>query len=208
MWHKVSWLVFWVSMVLWFGNMWGCAAPGMEQNYKVGEPERRSPSREDYGRSVLAREDADETLEVAFVQEQPAPAAPAAAAAPAATSDAPKADAPKPADAPAPAADAPSLNGLDRSHWAKIKVKPDVGVTRHYPLYYKDCPFDRPEPAINESDSLDKQLEASLAGAENHSWDWFHGQQRLAQPVKFSYDTVLLLPRMLITPPWREKTTP
>ncbi len=205
MWNKVSWLVFWVSMVLWFGNLWGCATPNVQQpHYNVSEPAPKAPSRDDYGRSVLARDDAEETVPVAFLQEQPAPAAPAPA------NEATKAETPRPADAPAPApaGDAPSLKGLDRSHWAKIKVKPDIGTTAHYPTYFKDCPFDRAEPAIKESDPADVQLEAALAGSQNHIWDWFHGQQMLAQPLKFGYDTVALLPRMVITPPWREATTP
>ena len=80
MWQKVTWLTFWVSMVLWFGNIWGCAAPGMEQNYKVSEPDRHPPSRELYGRSVLVMDDSAESEPVAFYaqasEEAPKPAAP------------------------------------------------------------------------------------------------------------------------------------
>ena len=80
--HKVRWLVFWVSMVLWFGNMWGCATVVEQPRYNVSEPAPKAPTRdsvEDHGRKVLVRDDALETVHVAFYQEQPeAPAGEAA----------------------------------------------------------------------------------------------------------------------------------
>jgi len=60
--HKVKWLTFWVSMVLWFGNMWGCAAPGQEQNYKSTAPERPSQlERYDSSRGDFEKLYAEET---------------------------------------------------------------------------------------------------------------------------------------------------
>jgi hypothetical protein len=210
--HKVKWLVFWVSMVLWFGNIWGCTAPGEEQNYKSTAPERPNRfERYDSQRTAPAEGQPAGTV---YVAEEVQPAAPpdtkpadVKAADPVPTNAAPAGT--KTADAADSSETEPSLRGLDRSHWPKLKPRAEVGATYHGPVYYKDYPADRQEPKVNFSDPLEAQLQAALSGTRDHGLiDGHHALQLLSQPVKFGLDTILLPYRMVVTPPWKLVTTP
>jgi len=182
--HKVKWLFVWICVVLWLGNIFGCASRGNEQNYKATQPEH--PSNIDRYRSHQMTQP-DGTVFVAD-EVEPVPAV----AAPAASEET-----------------VPSLIGSDRSRWPKIQIGPDRGTTAHNPYYYTDYPADRPEPMIDFNDPYEVQLEAALAGSKNHGlFDGHHAFQLLSQPSKFALDTILLPVRMVITPPWTTVTTP
>ncbi len=203
MWHKVKWLTFWVSMTLWFGNVWGCASRVEDQNYKASQPDR--PSTFDRFDSQGTVPVGDANASYVFVNDEAAPAA----ATPATAAAAPHA---APAIAPAVALDQqpmPMLAGLDRSHWPKIKTGVAIGRTRHLPAYFNDYPPDRAEPAIRFDDPQATQLEAAMAGNEDHGlFDGHHALQLISQPVKTALDIILLPYRMFVAPPWSAAYTP
>jgi hypothetical protein len=219
MWHKVKWLTFWVSMVLWFGGILGCASPGDEQNYKATQPERPDKLERYYDSQRTVPVDELSSDRVVYVADGDVPAADAKPvdAKPADTkpieerpADAKTVDG-KPVDATAVVpGDAPSLTkGLDRSHWPRIRTGPDIGRTYHGPLYYEDLPADRPEPQVNFRDAIEKQLESALSGTKDAGlFDGHHALQLISQPAKFAFDTLAAPFRMLGTPPWALVTTP
>lgn len=190
--HKVKWIFFWICMVLWFGNMFGCATPGNEQNYKSSAPEHPSRfERLDSQRTVPVDDDA--LGQTVYIADEATPVTPAATEIVA---------------APVPET-GPSLKGIDRSHWAKVKTGPEIGVTRHYPVYFTDYPADRDEPMIDFNDPIEVQLNAALSGTKDHGLiDGHHAMQLLSQPSKFGLDMILLPVRMVMQAPWTTVTTP
>ena len=187
--HKVKWIFFWICMVLWFGNMFGCAAPGNEQNYKSSAPEHPSRfERFDSQRTVPVDDEAPG--QTVYVADEATPASPAPVAA-------------------AVTETGPSLKGIDRSHWPKVKSGPEIGGTRHYPVYFTDYPADRAEGKVNFNDPVEAQLTAALSGTKDHGLiDGHHALQLLSQPSKFGLDIILLPYRMVMDAPWKEVTTP
>ena len=187
--HKVKWIFFWICMVLWFGNMFGCASPGNEQNYKSSAPEHPSRfERFDSQRTVPV--DEAELGQTFYIADEATPATPAPLSVLVTETG-------------------PSLKGIDRSHWPKIKSGPEIGVTRHYPVYFSDYPPDRAEPVINFNDPVEVQLQAALSGTTDHGlFDCHHALQLLSQPSKFGLDIILLPVRMVMQAPWTTVTTP
>lgn len=236
MWYKVSWLTFWVSMTLWVGNFWGCAAPGEDQNYRAhadggGLYERenhdrpRDPDQPGIFAGIRDSIDAapannngnNETRSTTATNrgnecgEGDADAAPDAAepdAVAAGDADAEANTSSEYAGDGLPEETEPSIASLDRSHWKKITARADEGITKHNPIYFKDCPADRARPQIDFSQSVEDQLIASLEGAEAKQFDGHHTVQAFAQVGKYCFDTVALPVRVVLQHPWTVVTTP
>lgn len=109
-----------------------------------------------------------------------------------------------------PEATEPSIkpDSLDRSHWPRIAIQPEVGRTKHFPLYYKDYKPDRQVERIDFDTPVEQQLGAALANHGAHSWDRHHAVNFVIQHFKFGFDTVAAPFRMFQSPPWRTVTTP
>lgn len=243
MWYKVSWLTFWISMTLWVGNFWGCAAPGEDQNYRAhadggGLYERENhdrprdpdqpgilagirdsidaaPANNNGTQSTTATDPTNECgadcgdEEAAEEVAAPAPDT----AAPDAVADANVTDVPANAESEyagdgLPEETEPSITSLDRSHWKKITARADEGITKHNPIYFKDCPADRARLQIDFSQSVEDQLIAALDGAESKQFDGHHTVQGFAQVGKYCFDIVALPVRVVLQHPWTVVTTP
>lgn len=227
MWYKVSWLTFWVSMTLWVGTFWGCAAPGDDQNYRAHADGGGLYERENHDRP----RDPEQKGIIAGVQDAIG-AAPARnnqsnssvtdrgpegeagtegesgdVVADAVVADATESETEYAGDG-LPAETGPSITSLDRSSWKKIKVGVVVGQTTHNPIYYKDCPADRAGARIDFSQSIDDQLAASLDGAGSKQWDKHHSWQVVAQPLKYAFDTIVLPVRVVMQHPWTKIKSP
>jgi hypothetical protein len=85
---------------------------------------------------------------------------------------------------------APSLQGLDRSHWVTIETRPAVAALPYQPHYFSDVPLD----ATPRRDS-------PLDGAAMVAWDPINTQATLVEPIKVGVDLVLLPIRMVQDPP-------
>jgi hypothetical protein len=218
--YKVKCLTVVVTVTLWLGNLWGCAAPGQEQNYKVTTPDSEPLDRRDSRAEAPAQ-----SVEVT-AQEAPRPAEAPKAADVTQTDDTKPAPAEQPAaqpaahDAPKPAKPAarialngevetqPSLKGLDRSHWPRIRAGVSSGQSRHMPLYFRDCPIERNDPVVHFSDSVDDRMAAALANAQDRGWDQHSAMVLLADTTKFYVDVALAPFRMIFEPPWQWQTAP
>ena len=62
--RKIAWIAFWMTVVFWLGGLWGCAAPGDDQNYKVLEEDEPLYQADPPG--LHSRESIAETLDVAL----------------------------------------------------------------------------------------------------------------------------------------------
>ncbi len=220
MWYKVSWLTFWVSMTLWVGNFWGCAAPGEDQNYRAHadggglyERENHDRPRDPNEKGIFAG--IRDSIEAAPARDQSTSNSSVTNRGPEGGEGDAGADGENTEAANAgesyvamPEETEPSITSLDRSHWKKIKVQPDAGVTEHNPIYHKDCPSDRAHQKVDFSKSVEDQLIASLDGAYAMQWDEHHTIQMFAQVGKHCFDTVALPVRVVMQHPWTVVTTP
>lgn len=204
MWHKVVWLSFWVTMILWLGNFWGCAKPGQEQNYRMLEQEQATPVQRENSSAAPVAGDTQ------FVLYQDNDTAGAAVDPPPPIvneGDAPLVD--PPTDAVAPDAvlttDQPIyLRGIDRSHWPKIKTGPEIGVTWHYPIYFKDWMPQHPEVRrVNFNDPITEQWADALHNPFAQNWDPHNAGQLAIQPLKGAFDLAAAPFHMALgAPPW------
>lgn len=214
--QKILWAAVAVTATTWFG----CAEHKRDQNYKILEEDRPMFETEPRTRGsmggwmfpTIAGAYADEPLIAKPAEAKAADAKPAAAP----TADAKPAPAAamattQPAAALSAADDKPSLNGLDRSHWGKIKVTPAAAKTSHYPIYFTDLkePCTRvSDPYVPTGEGHEAQINAALDGSTAHYKIEDHALQLGEQPLKFALDIVLLPARAVMTPPWRDVTTP
>lgn len=249
MWYKVSWLTFWVSMTLWVGNFWGCAAPGEDQNYRAHADGGGLYERENYDRPRDPEEKGilagiRDSIDAAPANNNRSPQSTSAtnrgngnecgegdvdsdvdsdadAGTPGAVAEADISENDTNSDADAgletdgeyagdglPEETEPSITSLDRSHWKKITARADEGITKHNPIYHKDCPTDRKRMQIDFSQPVEDQLIASLDGAESKQWDGVHTADVFIQVGKHCFDTVALPVRVVMQHPWTVVTTP
>ncbi len=175
--NKIIWIAAWTTLAYWLGGAVGCAGPagGDDQNYRV----------------------LDEDTPI--LQESP-PNKPAGQAHPAEEAILAAALA---AD-PAPAHDAPSLQGIDRSHWERTPVSYELGLTTHGPVYFYDCPIEHPEAitTLTLDPKADLPVESYLAGERPGNWDSVNAAGFFVQPVKFCFDLGVLPVNAVLDPPF------
>lgn len=112
---------------------------------------------------------------------------------------------PAPATTPIGAAPAgePSVIGLDRSHWAATRVHVPVDGTAHGPTYAK---------RLHSADRTARQRgEYPDAGSALELTDgslWQQQGEALANHGFAALDTLLIIPRLIWSPPWRERWSP
>ncbi len=84
----------------------------------------------------------------------------------------------------------PSVNGVDRSHWATIQTQPDDGSTPYQPHYFTDLPLDATPPR-----------DSPLDGGDMVAWDPINTQAAFAQPIKVAVDLATLPIKLVQDPP-------
>ena len=99
---------------------------------------------------------------------------------------------------------APSLQGLDRSHWANILIGPADGATHHGPVYFRDVKLLPPHPGIAARVDAIATLEGASAGNLNRA----NLASAALQPLKMGADTILFPLHAVMDPPWSLTTTP
>lgn len=176
--RKVLWLTFWVTMTFWLGHAWGCAARTRVQE---GRWAGRGPA-----------------VDVPTVAEnQPTSLGPAAEGAvprsgPTATAG---------PEGGMAAADLPR-----QDLWPEMVIGPASGVTRHWPVYFQDWEWRRPEAGASSqlmAEQLTAAMEAAQAdGAADRAAD------AVVQAGKFALDLGTLPLKILIEPPWTREVTP
>lgn len=188
MWNKVVWLSFWVTMILWLGNFWGCAKPGQEQNYRMLEDEQRTPVQRENSSAAPAERD---TQFVLYQDENT-------------ISDANDNVDVVPPDVVVRLEQPVYLRGIDRSHWPRIETGPEIAVTWHYPVYFKDWMPQHPAvERVNFNDPIAEQWADALAHPFAQNWDAHNALQLVIQPLKAAFDLVAA-PFHMVTgaPPW------
>lgn len=96
----------------------------------------------------------------------------------------PEAEAETPAAASVTVETEPSLDGLDRSGWARMTTSADSGVTPVQPHYFEDRPLADIRAAAAEPQPL--------GNAEAAGWDRANSRSVVVQPIKFLRDLILL----------------
>lgn len=102
----------------------------------------------------------------------------------------------------------PSLNGLSRADWEPTMFQTADGTVYHYNYYHRDFPT-----------GFEKQRDAKLARADvdptvvldDYKTQFYTGDNSLGivvQPLKFAFDTALMIPVMVVRPPWGQAQTP
>ena len=182
--EKGLWISFWITLAYWFGGALGCASQGQDQNYKVLDEEPRTydhngASARDESSALAQRyalligeDTADEVPPEAHAEPTPLPPAPVPANdVPPTPPEEMQVSVPAAGPAAVPAAAAPSeevaADGLDRSHWPKIKTGPIDANTTHAPVYFRDKPLWRAEPTVTHI-LAEGQEDAALREAISH----------------------------------------
>lgn len=98
---------------------------------------------------------------------------------------------------------AASLRGLDRSHWNHIRVGPEDGTTLHRPNYFNDIAVLHTYPRVWAGSEPVETLEGGRAG----NMDKTNLAGAVFQPLKVAADTILLVLRSVVSPPWSDATT-
>ena len=200
-----------VTIAYWLGSIAGCSMSGDNQNFKIldddtplfqtapdaGDPgaarvpasgDRASGGQTSGGETdrVVAAFEPDTDLAVPdSVPEAEAPVG--------------EADAPAAAEADTTVATEttvetePSLNGLDRSHWARMSTGADSDQTPVQPHYFQDWP-----PAALRGAEAEAQPPDNTVAA---GWDRANSLSTVAQPFKFAMDLVLLPVHVYQHPP-------
>lgn len=226
--RKIIWAVFWMTLMLWLGGLWGCAGTGDDQNYEMlNEDEqlfRPEPpilqSRQDIGVELdVALNESTQKLQAGESVEE--------------SSALPIAESPQPTDAQPNyillaelATGEPSLKGIGRSHWSRVTVTPSYGTTVHHPIYFSDTnvrskpvPVEKPQ-AVLDSHGADESVlmidaydEAALLAALEGAWAGNISSSTnqwglLWQPLKFCLDLFSLPVNAVFAPPLGPVTTP
>jgi hypothetical protein len=223
--HKAVWIAFWMTMMYWLGGAVGCTQsqpwavdadtpPGQPtaagDEAVAGEPEAAVQDAADQQAWVQDSEtpDADEESmssmpQTSFANEWDG------ANTPSKTSPALGMTATPPHTAMQE--NQPSLHGLDRSHWPKIRVGPDDGSTPHGPIVFKDVqtiehPKDAQQPLIRldlaeiklpaedfsrvleNADTNEKQIIDAMKNAKPENWSGANGLEAIVQPLKVTVD--------------------
>jgi|GEM_PF-5452737 len=107
-------------------------------------------------------------------------------------------------------ADAPSVSGIDRSHWRRIRVGPADGSVSHPPKYFEDHNRAKPiRQKLDFDDSLSTQAGAATSGADKASWmSDGNAEEIVTQPAKFGWDLLILPVKLVVQPVWSSETTP
>lgn len=200
---KVFWLVCWLTAVFWLGGFWGCASTGDDQNYEMLNNDEPAFDADQPG--LQSRQDIAEELGLASHR---TPSSTPAAATTIIT------DAPNGADVTmtdnVPSEDGPSINGLDRSNWKRMRVTYTDGRTWHNPYYFKDANFHAESsrasaPAtgvVYDEAAFLKPLEGAKSGNPPDMLGLF------LQPGKFGLDLVTLPGKMIFALPFSYPSTP
>ncbi len=93
----------------------------------------------------------------------------------------------------------------DRSAWDVVTVGPADGRTLHWPVYFRDCPYEaKPvNPVTPEA-----AFEQYLSGDTHDGWSACNAAAAATQPVKFLFDLAVLPVRLVIEPPLVNQTSP
>lgn len=237
---KIAWFAFWVTMTFWLGHFWGCAAPGEEQNYRILDDDTPVEIDRSEPPGLQSRKEIADLLEISVAESKPvdvSPPAPKQSAAgdvidpeapielrePIAPADHPTM--PKLAEAPALPAERigsitsrgirqPSLRGLDRSHWATLRIGPASGTTYHGRYYFVDANLRADqEPRISESGGSDFISDLAI----NEVFDRpsnagpFDGTNLVGifvQPMKFMVDLATIPISAMVQSPLSQISTP
>jgi hypothetical protein len=184
---KVAWIAFFVTLVFWLGQAGGCASNGDEQNYKLLEEDRPMFNTEPGGG---AEADAPAQMNATATAE----------AAPAATVES--------ASVAHPASDdQQSVTGIDRSQWGKVTVSPELGETHHWPHYFNDLALETPRTLDVTAEPM-VSLHQAMSGTDAAPLTLINGVGTVVQPLKFAFDIAALPVYMVLTPPWKDVTTP
>lgn len=98
---------------------------------------------------------------------------------------------------------APSLDGLDRSHWESAEIPPHrrtMTVQRHYFEDYTTYASRPGRPTLPLQS--DEQVLATLGPAEAENLSGRNLFDMVGQPVELAFDLVLFPARLVLTPPW------
>jgi len=195
--RKIFWITLWVTMALWFGNLWA----------DIGDPVGPADTA-DVSAAAESPNDAPspaapdpaetEPTAPAVVEE---PTAPAAVEEPIVEVEAVADEAPQATDVAEVVAALPPI-AWDRSNWPVTIFRPASGATVHHPVYFADFP-----PAARIEDSPTRLL-AALGDAKADVYGMANTADLVIQPAKFCGDLVLLPINAAITWPWKPTTTP
>jgi hypothetical protein len=97
----------------------------------------------------------------------------------------------------------PSITGLDRAHWQPTRLQVPVDGTAHRPTYAKRVHFaDRTARQRGEYPNAETALQLTGGSLGDQQLE------ALANPAMAALDTLLLIPRIIWSPPWRVRWSP
>lgn len=108
--------------------------------------------------------------------------------------------------------DKPSVNGLDRSSWSTMVVKPTEGTVYHTRTYHDDVRFERKHSPVAHAQGAQDDVEVMLIAATDrphtHTLSKRNAKALVRQPIEFGLDMIKAPFRMINNPPSRTETSP
>ncbi len=105
----------------------------------------------------------------------------------------------------------PSLRGIDRSHWAKITLTPDPGLTPHHPAQFNSESLhliaftpDRTSPLKGNAVTLDLDATAdAVVSGDRAHFNLADTRDLFVAPLNVGYDIVVYPVAATVNPPWK-----
>ncbi len=232
--YKVMWLSSLITMTLWLGNITGCSTPPVVENDQASAAAQNEaqtqaaleawaknwkPPTEEMPveattaamppvTEVTSTQPVTEgmpTDEVTPVENDTTPArcGPMAAGDVCATCQGEKA-----CSMHQPAGQPILTPTMNRGHWPKIVVKTEAGQTRHWPVYFNDCPVYPAEADPGSAPGTEASIHAALANDRAAGASFENMQAVPTQPIKAAFDLVTLPVRAIVNPPMVTNTSP
>lgn len=185
---KIGWLTFWVTMTLWLGHFWGCAAA----------PEQAANHR------VLASDEGVDAPGLGPVEGTPVPAAREP------VPEVARELGQKEADYVPQSYGVTLAEGLSRQAWPVTSYAPASGRSPHLPIYWRDLWMERDETAVFAHDQSNDaaKRQAALDSGYDTCCSGTKFYETGAQYGKFGFDTLAMPVMFFIEPGWQWKTTP
>ena len=223
--YKVMWLMSWITMTLWLGNISGCSTPPVSQGVHDDAAADAAIQKEAQEWSKKWRPPADDV--------QPSQSAATTPVATTSVALTPKAGEATPDEvvttpvrcgpmaagdvcqvcqgevACAPHQQQPIVTTtMNRGHWPQMVVKAEAGQTRHWPVYFNDCPVYASQADPAAAPGTEASIHAALADDRAAGASFVNMQAVPTQPIKAAFDLVTLPVRAIFNPPWVTNTSP
>lgn len=214
--HRILWLWLWITVTLWLGNITGCSTPQQQAQH---DPEASTQAMVDAwaqqwkppvdasSASCCSQVDGSskdgETCAATTCAEcQPTPTRCGPMAAGDVCSDCQ-------GETTCPAHTAPIMTPtMQRDHWPAIHVQAHPGRTRHWPIYFQDCPMYNPEADPLAAPGTEASLRAALSDSKAENYSGNNVQAAVTQPIKAVFDLLAWPVRAFVNPPFVTNTTP